>query len=62
MTRCVVCGSLNRWHAPHCPNREPLARITRAVDDLERQLDRVLALVTGDSTTNPQPQPDRSTT
>lgn len=56
VTRCPHCGALldvqwSRWHAPHCPSRNPLHRVAEAVDRLDHALDRVCALVAGDPPT-----------
>lgn len=55
--RCPFCGALldvewSRWHAPHCPERNPLPRIAEALARVDHALDRVCALVAGDPPTD----------
>jgi hypothetical protein len=43
-TACITCGSLNKWHAPHCEQRtresDSDAATTAAIATIGQQLDR----------------------
>ena len=46
---CPTCGSLNQHHARHCRDRDAdlAADVAAVLATLDRQVDRIAALITG---------------